>query len=173
MDAVAVAIVSGIAVRHPTWGQTLRMSLTFGAFQAFMPWIGFLAGRAFAGAIDAWDHWLAFGVLAFIGAKMIHDARHAGEGAGTAPFSATTLFTLGVATSLDALAVGLSFSLLEFDLVPTVATIGLVTLGLCIAAVRLGARLGRRAAQRADIVGGVILIAIGAKILVEHLVTGT
>lgn len=172
MDAVAVSIVSGISVRTPSWPQALRMGLTFGAFQAVMPLIGFLAGRAFAGVLDAWDHWIAFGLLAFLGVKMIRESRHAGEEKIQSPFAFAHLMTLGVATSLDALAVGVSFSLLEFALAPTVATIGLVTAALCVPSVHFGARLGQRAAKRADIVGGVILIAIGAKILIEHLFKG-
>jgi putative Mn2+ efflux pump MntP len=172
MDAVAVSIVSGISVRTPTWGQAIRMGATFGAFQAAMPLIGFFAGRAFAGVLDAWDHWIAFALLTFLGLKMIRESRHAGEENIASPFTFAHLMTLGVATSLDALAVGVSFSLLDFALVPTVATIGIVTAVLCVPAVHFGARLGKHAAQRADIVGGVILIAIGAKILIEHLVKG-
>lgn len=172
MDAVAVSIVSGISVRTPTWGQAIRMGATFGAFQAAMPLIGFFAGRAFAGVLDAYDHWIAFSLLTFLGLKMIRESRHAGEENIQSPFTTAHLMTLGVATSLDALAVGVSFSLLDFALVPTVTTIGIVTAVLCVPAVHFGARLGKHAASHADLAGGAILIAIGAKILIEHLTKG-
>jgi manganese efflux pump family protein len=172
MDAVAVSIVSGISVRTPSWGQAMRMGTTFGLFQAAMPLMGFVAGRAFAGRFEAWDHWIAFALLAFLGARMIRESRHAGEERIQSPFAFAHMMTLGFATSLDALAVGVSFSLLDYALVPTVATIGIVTAALCIPAVHFGARLGQQVAKKADIVGGVILIAIGAKILIEHLIKG-
>ncbi len=172
MDAVAVSISSGLSVRDVKFSQALKMALCFGFFQALMPWLGFLAGAQFRGEVEAYDHWVAFFLLSFLGVKLIKDSADAGEEKVDSPFRTNKLLVLGIATSIDALAVGVSFSLLEIGLLETVATIGLVTFALCLPAVWFGARLGKRMAKRADLVGGVILIGIGAKILIEHLIAG-
>ncbi len=172
MDAVAVSISSGMSVRVIKLSQALKMALCFGLMQALMPWLGYLAGSQFRGQLEAYDHWVAFLLLAFLGIKLIRDSKEAGEEPVDSPFSNGKLLVLGLATSIDALAVGVSFSLLEIGLLQTVTTIGLVTFALCLPAVWFGAKLGKPMARRADVIGGVILIGIGTKILIEHLVTG-
>ena len=172
MDAVAVSISSGISVPEVRASQALKMALCFGFFQALMPAIGYLAGEQFSGQIAAYDHWVAFLLLGFLGVKLIRDSAQAGEEKVHSPFRTNKLLVLGIATSIDALAVGVTFSLLEIGLLQTVATIGGVTFALCLPAVWFGARLGKSMAKRADVLGGVILIGIGTKILIEHLITG-
>lgn len=170
MDAVAVAISAGMSRRRPSWRDALAMAGTFGAFQAVMPAAGAALGLAFKDAIEAWDHWLAFAVLAAVGAHMIKEAfEHDPERPRAHPFAWRSLLVLGVATSLDAAAVGLTLPMIEVPLAGSVAIIGVVTFALCIPAVRLGSALGTRFAHRAELVGGVVLILVGAKILAEHL----
>lgn len=170
MDAAAASISSSTAARRVGWLQALKMSLFFGLFQALMPAVGYACGVAFRGWFEALDHWVAFGLLGFIGAKMIYESRRADEDKEEDdPFSTSRLLLLSVATSLDALAVGVSFSLLGISLLTTVTVIGLVTFSLCLPAVWLGKRLGSVMAKRAEVLGGVVLIVIGCKILIEHL----
>ena len=172
MDAVAVAIASGLSVKRLRWQDALKMALYFGVFQAVMPLGGYLVGGLFANALSAFDHWIAFILLGGLGIKMILDSRNAAEENIASPFRTNKLFVLGIATSLDAFAVGISFSLLEISLAEMVAVIGLVTFLLCLPAVWFGARLGKSMAKRAEIFGGIVLILIGSKILIEHLTGG-
>jgi putative Mn2+ efflux pump MntP len=169
MDAVAVSISSSIAARRVEWPQAVRMAACFGVFQAAMPALGYACGLAFRGWVEAVDHWIAFALLALIGTKMIYESRRGHEDSQSDPFSTHRLLLLSVATSIDALAVGVSFSLLGVSLLPTIAVIGAVTFALCLPAVWLGKRLGRLMAKRAEMLGGVVLIIIGLKILIEHL----
>lgn len=172
MDAVAVSISSGMSVREIKISQALKMALCFGIMQAVMPCLGYVAGVQFRGQLEAYDHWVAFLLLGYLGIKMILDSRGAGEAPLDSPFATRKLLLLGVATSIDALAVGVSFSLLAISLAETVVTIGVVTFALCLPAVWFGARLGKSMAKRADILGGAILIIMGCKILIEHLIAG-
>ncbi len=172
MDAVAVAIASGLSVKLLRWQDALKMAMFFGVFQAVMPLGGYLLGALFTNALAAYDHWIAFVLLSGLGIKMIIESRNAGEETVASPFANRKLMVLGIATSLDAFAVGISFSLLEISLVETVTVIGLVTFLLCLPAVWFGARLGKSMAKRAEIFGGIVLILIGGKILIEHLVGG-
>ncbi len=175
MDAVAVSLASGCAVGHGKVDvrHALLLSFLFGLFQTLMPVVGWLAGLGFKGVISRFDHWLAFILLVFIGGKMIREARREGEcrvhgnGMGLA-----VMLGLAVATSIDALAVGLSFSLLAVDIVVPVLIIGAVTFVLSLAAVFVGHRFGGRLAGKAEAFGGLILIAIGLKILIGHLRAG-
>jgi manganese efflux pump family protein len=171
MDAVAVSISSGMARGRASWREALAMSATFGVFQAVMPALGYAGGAFFRDAIEAYDHWVAFGLLAIVGGHMIVESWSAGdeEREATNPFAARSLLLLGFATSVDALAVGLSLSIMRVPPLAAVLVIGAVTFALCVPAVRLGARLGTAFAHRAEFVGGAVLIAIGAKILIEHL----
>lgn len=176
MDAVAVSISAGMSRgRHVAWRDALAMSATFGFFQALMPAIGYAGGLFFKDAIEAYDHWVAFGLLAAIGAKMMWESVTAGDGeergAGN-PFASRRLLLLGIATSIDALAVGLTLSLLDFPPVASIAIIGATTFVLCLPAVRLGVRLGTAFAHRAEFAGGLVLVAIGVKILAEHTLGG-
>jgi putative Mn2+ efflux pump MntP len=171
MDAVAVSISSGMARGRATWREALAMAATFGFFQALMPALGYAGGAYFHDAIEAYDHWIAFGLLALVGGHMIMESRGGGEGERERgnPFTVRRLAILGVATSVDALAVGLSLAIIEVPPAAAIAVIGLTTFVLCVPAVLMGVKLGTRFAHRAEFAGGAILIAIGAKILIEHL----
>lgn len=172
MDAVAVAIASGLSVKLLRWQDALKMAVFFGVFQALMPLGGYLLGALFADTLAAYDHWIAFTLLGALGIKLIIESRNAGETKVASPFRTNKLLVLAIATSLDAFAVGISFSLLEISLVETVSVIGIVTFLLCLPAVWFGARLGKSMAKRAEIFGGIVLILIGSKILIEHLIGG-
>ena len=175
MDAVAVSLASGCAAGKAKvdWRQALLLAFLFGSFQALMPVAGWLAGLGFKDLISGVDHWLAFALLAFIGGKMI---REASRGPACRPrdkrLSLPVMLGLAVATSIDALAVGLSFSLLAVDILVPVLLIGLVTFALSLLAVFAGQRFGGRLAGKAEVLGGAILIAIGLKILLEHMGRG-
>ncbi|HUP29447.1 MAG TPA: manganese efflux pump MntP family protein [Usitatibacter sp.] len=168
-DAVAVAVSAGIARGRVTWAESLRMAAVFGLFQAAMPALGFAGGVLFHGYIEAYDHWVAFVLLAAVGGHMIVESRRPAEAPPPDPFGARSLAILGFATSIDALAVGLSLAMLDFPWMLAVAIIGATTFILCLPAARLGARLGQGLARRAECVGGLVLIAIGMRILIEHL----
>ena len=171
MDAVAVSITSGMARGRATWGESLRMGAVFGLFQAAMPAIGYALGAGFKDAIEAYDHWVAFALLAGVGLHMIKESfgDEAPEAGAPDPFSARRLLLLGFATSIDALAVGLTLALIDVPFLLAVAVIGLTTFVLCVPAVHMGTRLGTRFAHRAEALGGIVLIALGARILYEHL----
>ena len=170
MDAVAVSLVSGLAKRRLAPGDAPSMALTFGLFQAVMPLIGYALGVAAREWIQAVDHWIAFALLGLIGAKMVWEGWHFHPDAVRGdPFGLRRLLIKGLATSLDALAVGVTLSVLDLPVWVSAAMIGLITAALCLPAVWLGARLGERWAARAEILGGVILAGIGGKILIEHL----
>lgn len=177
MDAVAVSISSGMTRgARAAWRDAFAMAAVFGAFQALMPTLGYAGGAYFRDVIEAWDHWVAFGLLAAVGGHMIWEATigHKEEEAvaRSNPFAWRRLLVLGIATSLDAAAVGLTLALIDMPLLASVAIIGAVTFALCVPAVRLGSRLGERVAHRAELLGGVVLVLIGVKILVEHLAPG-
>jgi manganese efflux pump family protein len=169
MDAVAASISSSMTARRVGWPQAVKMAAAFGLFQAVMPAIGYACGLAFRGWVEAIDHWIAFALLGLIGARMIYESRRGDDDSQSDPFSTRRLLLLSVATSIDALAVGVSFSLLGVPLLVTVAVIGAVTFALCLPAVWLGKRLGKLMAKRAELLGGIVLIIIGVKILIEHL----
>ena len=146
------------------------MGATFGIFQALMPALGYAGGALFGDAIEAYDHWVAFTLLALVGGHMILESRAEGEEKRRGnPFAWRSLMLLGLATSVDALAVGLTLALIDVPLAWAVTVIGGVTFALCVPAVHMGARLGMRLAHRAEFVGGVVLIAIGTNILIQHL----
>ena len=172
MDATAVAAARGLAVREVRFADALRLALFFGAFQAAMPFLGWVAGARFGRALAAWDHWIAFALLGGIGAKMLWEAAH--PDADDAPddragFDTRTLLVLAVATSIDALAAGVTLPLLHAPMALTLSAIGLVTFALSLAGVYAGRRFGARLGPRLDALGGVVLIGIGARILALHL----
>ena len=169
-DAFAVALGKGLSLWRLRLGQAWAIALTFGGFQALMPVIGWLLGATLADRITAVDHWIAFGLLAAIGAKMLWEALHGDDDVEPASgLEVRELLVLGVATSIDALAVGVSLAFLEADLGIAAVTIGVVTALVSFAGVVIGHRVGLRLRRPAEIAGGVVLIAIGVKILVEHL----
>ncbi|MFH1434907.1 MAG: manganese efflux pump MntP family protein [Pseudomonadota bacterium] len=171
MDAFAVALASSVVLRRVSGRQYFRLAFHFGLFQFLMPVIGWLAGSVMAGWLEAVDHWVAFGLLAFIGGKMIHEAlkKEKPDKAVTDPTKGLTLVALSVATSIDAFAVGLSLALLDVSIWYPCVVIGLVAAAMTLIGLRIGSRLGARFGRGMEIIGGLALIAIGARILIEHL----
>lgn len=176
-DAFAVSLARGLKIRQLHVYQALLIAGAFGLFQAIMPILGWLLGSAFGWLIQTFDHWVAFGLLALVGGKMLWEAvfshEEADEGEpvpdGKDGIGLRELLVLAVATSIDALAVGISLALLEVNIWLTAAVIGVITFVLSFAAVFIGHRVGVRFQRPAEIIGGVILIGIGVSILVEHL----
>lgn len=168
MDAFAVSVCKGLALRRVGAKECLTAGIWFGAFQALMPLIGYFLGAAFAEKITAVDHWIAFALLGLIGANMIREAFGEAEGMNSTMTPAVML-PLAVATSIDALAVGVTFALLTIRILPAVLTIGAITCALSALGVKLGSVFGARWRSRAELAGGIILILLGTKILLEHL----
>ncbi len=189
MDAFAVSVSNGIIIREVKLQHALKVGLYFGVFQALMPLAGWLAGSQFKNYITNIDHWIAFVLLAIIGGKMIHEAyqeecevcdtgddvcevaisSQSGAIAVEDPLRMGRLLVLAVATSIDALAVGISFAFLDVSILWSAVMIGLITFVICVAGVYIGKKFGCLFQKRAEIAGGVILILIGVKILVEHM----
>ena len=168
MDAFAVSICKGLAMRKVNKKQCFVIALFFGGFQALMPFLGWLLGSQFADKISAIDHWIAFGLLAVIGFNMIREAVK-GEEDVDSSLTLSTIIVLAIATSIDALAVGISFAFLQVNIWLAASIIGITTFVLSIIAVVIGNRLGGVLEKYAGILGGIILIGIGTKILIEHL----
>jgi putative Mn2+ efflux pump MntP len=171
MDAFAVAICKGLSMKRVDYRASLIIALFFGGFQALMPLIGWAAGIQFASYITSIDHWIAFALLAFIGGKMLWDAFHEddGEDSGEFKLDYRELLTLAIATSIDALAVGITFAFLQVDIVVACSIIGVTTFVLSFAGVSVGNAFGSRFERPSTIAGGIVLILIGVKILLEHL----
>lgn len=171
MDAFAVAIANGFSIKKLKINHALRIALFFGLFQAFMPVIGWSLGLGFRDLISEVDHWIAFGLLSIIGIKMIIESRELREEEKeTRTLSLYALLFLSVATSIDALAVGFSLSLLNVSIITPAIIIGIVTFLLSFSGVFIGNRFGHFLESKIEVAGGLILILIGLKILVEHLV---
>jgi len=172
MDAFAVAVASGSATRKIHFLDALKLAFLFGLFQGVMPVIGWMIGLNFKDVVSAWDHWIAFVLLGAIGGKMIYDDLKAGdggdEGVDESTISIYQLLILALATSIDALAVGFGLIVLDSILLPVII-IGVVTFALSLAGVYLGHRYKDFGHNKTRIIGGIILIIIGTKILVEHL----
>jgi len=169
MDAFAVAICKGLSIRALMPRHAIVVGLWFGAFQALMPAVGWLLGAAFADMIAAVDHWIAFVLLAFIGGNMIREALGKDEEGCDPSLAPLTMLLLAVATSIDALAVGITFAFLRVDILPAVALIGACTFVISAAGVKVGNVFGARYKSKAELSGGVVLVLIGLKILLEHL----
>lgn len=168
MDAMAVAICKGLAVRKLKLRHALVTGLYFGGFQAAMPLIGYFLGKQFQAYITSVDHWIAFVLLALIGANMLKESFEEAECVNAA-FSPRAMLPMAVATSIDALAVGVTFAFLQVNVVPAVSAIGVVTFVLSMAGVWIGHIFGARFKSRAERIGGIVLILMGLKILLEHL----
>jgi putative Mn2+ efflux pump MntP len=169
-DAFAVSISSGLAIKHMKVNKALKIALFFGGFQALMPLIGWLAGMSFSFLIAPIDHWIAFGLLSFIGGKMIYEALQGEECEKKFnPLDTGTLIALSVATSLDALAVGIGFALLKTSIGPVVSAIGFITFFLVFFGVFIGHKCGNLFGNKIEFIGGGILIYIGSNILISHL----
>lgn len=173
MDAFAVSICKGLGMSRLNMRQAAVISLFFGGFQALMPLIGWVLGSQLTDFITPIDHWIAFGLLAFVGGKMLWDAFHEDdEDEGTQTdekLDLKELLMLAIATSIDALAVGITFAFLQVAIVPSITIIGLTTFVISFAGVAVGHFFGARFEKPATVVGGVVLILIGVKILLEHL----
>lgn len=175
MDAFAVSIGKGLAMRGRLLAPALVLAVTFGLFQGLMPLLGWLLGSQFASFISSFDHWIAFGLLVFIGGKMLVEAIREDpdadeEAAGSeSRLGLREVLVLGVATSIDALAAGIGFAVINVNIWVACGLIALITAAFSFVGVYLGRAFGARFERPAEILGGVILIAIGAKILLEHL----
>lgn len=172
MDAFAVAICQGLCMPKLNWRHAGIIALFFGGFQALMPLLGWLLGSQFAGYIQSFDHWVAFGLLLLIGGNMVREALGAEEETACAVdthLDLKQLFLMAVATSIDALAVGVTFAFLEVLIVPAISIIGCTTFCLSMVGVAVGNFFGARYKKRAELSGGIILILLGCKILLEHL----
>lgn len=170
MDAFAVSICKGLAMKKATIRNAVIVGLWFGVFQALMPSIGYFLGAAFAGYIASFDHWVAFILLALIGGNMIKEALSGDEDEeADASLAFKGMLVLAIATSIDALAVGVTFAFLNVNLLLAVSLIGVITFVISYVGVKLGAVFGTKYQSRAELAGGIILILIGVKILLEHL----
>ena len=168
MDAFAVAICKGLSVKRATVPQALCVGAYFGGFQAAMPLIGFLLGRQFSAYIESVDHWIAFVLLAAIGANMIKESFGDAEEVNCS-FCPKAMLPMAVATSIDALAVGVTFAFLKVSIVPAVSFIGVITFSLSAVGVYIGHLFGAKFKSKAEFTGGVVLILMGLRILLEHL----
>lgn len=174
MDAFAVSICKGLSMRKVNKKQCLVIGLFFGGFQALMPFIGWVLGSQFEQYITSIDHWIAFILLGFIGGKMVVEAiREKDEavevGKMDPPLDLKEMFILAIATSIDALAVGITFAFLQVPIVEAVSIIGITTFVISVIGVYVGNFFGNRYKKKAELAGGIILILIGLKILLEHL----
>ena len=171
MDAFAAAVCRGLSMKKINYRHALVIGLFFGGFQALMPLIGWFLGKQFASYIERFDHWIAFGLLLIIGGKMIIDVIRGED--ESCPYSngldLKQLTVMAIATSIDALAVGVSFAFLKTNIFSAIAVIGLTTFILSLVGVLIGNRFGEKYKDKATLAGGIILIAIGTKILLEHL----
>ncbi len=169
MDAFAVSICKGLSVPQMKLGHALTCGIYFGGFQALMPAAGYLLGSQFEALITRIDHWIAFILLGIIGINMIRESREEDEDKLDSSFGAKAMFPLAVATSIDALAVGVTFAFLKVNIVWAVTFIGVVTFIFSAVGVKVGNVFGMRYKARAELAGGVILVLMGCKILLEHL----
>lgn len=172
MDAFAVSISNGICYPNAKKKEAILTAFMFGLFQGIMPLLGFFAGQTFSAYIESIDHWIALVLLSFIGGKMIFDAvkdlRHPEAPACARPFTLKLLFFQAVATSIDALAVGVSLALIRVNIWRAVVFISIITFLCCIIGVLIGKKFGYMLKDKAEIFGGVLLIALGIKIFLEH-----
>ena len=168
MDAFAVSVCKGLSVSKVNRKHMLTAGLYFGGFQAMMPLIGYLLGSRFQNLIVSIDHWIAFVLLLIIGINMIRESREDAECLDCS-FSFRAMLPLAVATSIDALAVGITFAFLQVNIIPAVSFIGVITFLLSMVGIRLGNIFGAKYKSVAELAGGIVLIAMGTKILIEHL----
>lgn len=169
MDAFAVAVCKGLAIGKIRWKHVIIVGLWFGGFQALMPLIGYLLGSSFAEYIAAVDHWIAMILLVLIGGNMIRESLDRDPEHVNPSLGFKTMLVMAVATSIDALAVGVTFAFLEVRIIPAISFIGVVTFLLSALGVKIGSIFGTKYKSKAEFTGGVILILLGIKILLEHL----
>ena len=169
MDAFAVAVCKGLAVPKVQKKHLFTVGLYFGGFQGLMPLIGYLLGIRFQSLITSIDHWIAFILLGLIGLNMIKESREDEVDELDAQFGPASMIPLAIATSIDALAVGITFAFLKVSIIPAVSFIGITTFTLSAVGLVIGNKLGARSKSKAELLGGVVLICMGTKILLEHL----
>ena len=169
MDAFAVSVCKGLSMQKASLKKAIIVGAYFGIFQAAMPALGYLLGIQFADKIEAFDHWVAFALLVIIGINMVKESLSKEEEKADDSLQVKVMLVLAIATSIDALAVGISFAFLHVDILPAVTFIGITTFCLSVAGVKIGNVFGSRYKSKAELVGGIILILIGLKILLEHL----
>lgn len=169
MDAFAVSVCKGLSLKKITWKNSILIGIWFGGFQALMPLLGYLLGIQFQAFITSIDHWIAFSLLAIIGINMLRESRSDEETKINDSLAIKDMFLLAVATSIDALAVGVTFAFLQVSILPAISFIGVITFLLSIAGVKVGNLFGAKYQSKAELAGGIILILIGAHILLEHL----
>ena len=171
MDALAVSVCKGMTVKKLTPEHILKCGIYFGGFQMLMPIAGFFIGRTFARIISSFDHWVVFAILTALGLNMILGSFKE-EKEQSADFSHKAMILLAIATSIDALAIGVSLSVMNSGLWVNAAIIGIITFAITSAGVVIGNRFGNKLGSKAELIGGFILIGVGLRILIEHLVTG-
>lgn len=169
MDAFAVSVCKGLALKKTTFKNTALVGLWFGGFQALMPTIGYLLGVQFQRKIEVVDHWIAFVLLTLIGGNMIKESFSKDESAASDSLSVKSMLVLAIATSIDALAIGITLAFLNVQIIPAVSFIGIITFLLSALGVKIGNIFGTKYKSQAVLSGGVILILLGLKILLEHL----
>lgn len=169
MDAFAVSICKGLAMKKLSWKKALIIGLWFGGFQALMPSVGYLLGSRFEKYVTSIDHWIAFVLLALIGINMIRESLSGEEENANDAVDFKTMLLLAIATSIDALAVGVTYAFLQVQIAPAVSFIGIITFSLSIIGVKIGNVFGLKYRTKAEIAGGIILLLMGTKILLEHL----
>ncbi len=169
MDAFAVAVCKGLSMKKINWRKAIIIALYFGAFQAIMPIIGYFFGTTFESFVTKIDHWIAFILLGIIGINMMKEAFQEECDKINDKVDFKTMIVLAIATSIDALAIGITFACLKTELLSSVAIIGITTFVLSLIGVKIGNKFGNKYEKKAEIFGGIILILIGAKILIEHL----
>lgn len=169
MDAFAVSICKGLAMKKLSWKKALIIGLWFGGFQALMPSVGYLLGSRFEKYVTSIDHWIAFVLLALIGINMIRESLSGEEENANDAVDFKTMLLLAIATSIDALAVGVTYAFLQVQIAPAVSFIGIITFSLSIIGVKIGNVFGLKYKTKAEIAGGIILLLMGTKILLEHL----
>ena len=169
MDAFAVSICKGLAMKKMKWKNAIIIGLYFGIFQAIMPLIGYLLGVSFQSAITSIDHWVAFVLLVGIGANMIREAMSKEKEEARDSIKVKDMLILAIATSIDALAIGITFAFLEVNITLAVSLIGIITFIISVIGVKIGNIFGDKYEKKAELAGGIILIGLGIKILIEHL----
>lgn len=169
MDAFAVSICKGLSMKKMNWKNAIVIALYFGTFQALMPIIGYFLGTTFSGLVENVDHWIAFILLVIIGGNMIRDSFDDECEKRNDKVDLKTMIILAIATSIDALAVGVTLAFFKTNIFLAVSIIGIVTFILSLIGVKIGNRFGDRFQNKAELIGGIILIIIGIKILLEHL----
>jgi putative Mn2+ efflux pump MntP len=168
MDALAVSICKGLSIGGAKFKGAVLIGVFFGFFQGAMPVLGWVMGKQFAGVVSGIDHWVAFIILAVIGGRMIYNSLKNNESCALGPLKFQELFLLAIATSIDALAVGVTFAFLEVSIISAAIVIGTITFALSLGGVLFGTRCGNAFGNKAEILGGMVLILIGLKILLEQ-----